>query len=110
VLRRREGFGEVFALGALGCFAEDELEAMLCGTGERWTVDKLAETIKCDHGCARGWGPALPFPCHSAALRTIHMWALLWLICSFLKVEGHASGDTCELSRTLLKPWRLLPH
>ena len=34
--------------------AEDELEAMLCGTGERWTVHKLAETIKCDHGCALG--------------------------------------------------------
>ena len=46
----REGFAQVFSLGALACFAEDELEAMLCGTGEKWTVEKLAETIKCDHG------------------------------------------------------------
>ena len=42
----------MFALGALQCFHEDELEAMLCGVGEKWSVDKLAETIKCDHGCA----------------------------------------------------------
>jgi E3 ubiquitin-protein ligase TRIP12 len=48
----REGFNEVFALEALNCFYEDELEAMLCGVGEKWTVEKLAETIKCDHGCA----------------------------------------------------------
>jgi hypothetical protein len=48
----RSGFAEVFALGALQCFHEDELEAMLCGVGEKWSVDKLAETIKCDHGCA----------------------------------------------------------
>ena len=46
----REGFGEVFPLSALACFYEDEIEAMLCGSGERWTVESLAETIKFDHG------------------------------------------------------------
>ena len=49
---RRVGFTEVFALGALQCFHEDELEAMLCRVGKKWSVDKLAETIKRDHGCA----------------------------------------------------------
>lgn len=34
----------------LESFHEDELEAMLCGVGEKWTVGKLAESIKCDHG------------------------------------------------------------
>lgn len=41
----------MFSLEALQCFHEDELEAMLCGVGEKWSVSKLAETIKCDHGC-----------------------------------------------------------
>ena len=48
----REGFNEVFPLESLGCFFEDEVEAMLCGTGESWTADMLADTIKFDHGCA----------------------------------------------------------
>ena len=34
----------------LACFFEDEIEAMLCGAGESWTVEALAETIKFDHG------------------------------------------------------------
>lgn len=46
----RDGFKDVFPLEALNCFYEDELEAMLCGVGEKWTYEKLAETIKCDHG------------------------------------------------------------
>lgn len=41
----------MFSLSALECFYEDELEAMLCGVGEQWSVNKLAESIKCDHGC-----------------------------------------------------------
>ena len=35
----------------LKCFYEDELEAMLCGQGEKWTVEKLTEALKFDHGC-----------------------------------------------------------
>lgn len=45
----------MFSLDALQCFHEDELEAMLCGVGEKWSVSKLAETIKCDHGCAKSF-------------------------------------------------------
>lgn len=32
------------------CFHEDEIEAMLCGQGETWTVELLAEALKFDHG------------------------------------------------------------
>jgi E3 ubiquitin-protein ligase TRIP12 len=46
----REGFNEVFPLHTLSCFYEDEVEAMLCGTGEKWVVEGLADTIKFDHG------------------------------------------------------------
>eukprot|EP00891_Asterochloris_glomerata_P005589 jgi/Astpho2/5589/e_gw1.00079.2.1_t len=46
----RDGFNEVFSLSVLACFFEDEIEAMLCGAGESWTVEALAETIKFDHG------------------------------------------------------------
>lgn len=34
----REGFNEVFDLSTLGCFFEDELETLVCGSGEHWTV------------------------------------------------------------------------
>ncbi len=40
----------MFPMESLESFHEDELEAMLCGVGEKWTVGKLAESIKCDHG------------------------------------------------------------
>ncbi|KAK9803385.1 hypothetical protein WJX72_003423 [[Myrmecia] bisecta] len=46
----KEGFDEVFSFTTLECFYEDEIEAMLCGTGEAWSVEMLAETIKFDHG------------------------------------------------------------
>lgn len=39
-------------LDNLKCFYEDEVEAMLCGQGEQWTVEKLADALKFDHGCA----------------------------------------------------------
>lgn len=51
----REGFGEVFPLECLKCFHEEEIEVLLCGTCERWTVPMLADTIKFDHGCALTW-------------------------------------------------------
>lgn len=34
----REGFSEVFDVDSLGCFFEDEIETLLCGSGEHWTV------------------------------------------------------------------------
>lgn len=46
----RSGFCEIFPLDCLRCFYEDEIEAMLCGTGESWTVEQLQDSIKFDHG------------------------------------------------------------
>lgn len=46
----RAGFNEVFPLDTLKCFFEDEIEAMMCGTGEKWSVEALTDTIKFDHG------------------------------------------------------------
>ncbi|GAX77476.1 hypothetical protein CEUSTIGMA_g4920.t1 [Chlamydomonas eustigma] len=46
----REGFSEVFDLKALDCFYEDEVETLLCGSGEHWTVQGLADSMKFDHG------------------------------------------------------------
>ncbi|GLI65665.1 hypothetical protein VaNZ11_009269, partial [Volvox africanus] len=46
----REGFNEVFNLSMLSLFHEDEIEVLLCGSGERWTLQVLAEGIKFDHG------------------------------------------------------------
>lgn len=48
----RDGFNTVFPLEHLKCLYEDEIETMLCGTREHWTVDMLADTIKFDHGYA----------------------------------------------------------
>lgn len=48
----RSGFGDVFPLATLAAFHEDELEAMLCGMGEAWSMETLADSIKFDHGCA----------------------------------------------------------
>ena len=52
----REGFNAVFPLEHLKCLYEDEIETMLCGTREQWTVDMLADTIKFDHGYVP-WNP-----------------------------------------------------
>ncbi|GFH15101.1 predicted protein, partial [Haematococcus lacustris] len=46
----QEGFNEVFLLASLDTFYEDEIETMLCGAGEHWTVQGLLEEIKFDHG------------------------------------------------------------
>ena len=48
----RSGFSDVFPLATLAAFHEDELEAMLCGMGEAWSMETLADSIKFDHGCA----------------------------------------------------------
>jgi len=54
----RSGFQEVFPLRHLSAFYEDEIEAMLCGTGEKWTVEQLGGCIKFDHGYGRDSAPA----------------------------------------------------
>ncbi|KAG2450258.1 hypothetical protein HYH02_004769 [Chlamydomonas schloesseri] len=46
----REGFNEVFSLSTVSIFNEDEIEVLLCGSGERWTLQALSEAIKFDHG------------------------------------------------------------
>lgn len=46
----REGFNEVFDLHLLDCFYEEEIETLLCGAGEKWSVAQLADSIKFDHG------------------------------------------------------------
>jgi E3 ubiquitin-protein ligase TRIP12 len=40
----------VFDLKSLDCFYEDEVETLLCGSGEHWTVQGLADSLKFDHG------------------------------------------------------------
>jgi E3 ubiquitin-protein ligase TRIP12 len=46
----RTGFNAIFSLSSLEPFYEDEIEAMLCGTGEAWTAEGLSAVIKFDHG------------------------------------------------------------
>jgi E3 ubiquitin-protein ligase TRIP12 len=46
----RTGFAEVCAPGSLRLFSPSELEALLCGAGERWTPDLLAQCLRFDHG------------------------------------------------------------
>lgn len=46
----RTGFSAIFSLSSLEPFYEDEIEAMLCGTGEAWTAEGLSAVIKFDHG------------------------------------------------------------
>jgi len=46
----RTGFNAIFSLSSLEYFYEDEIEAMLCGTGEAWTAEGLSAVIKFDHG------------------------------------------------------------
>lgn len=42
----------MFPLETLTCFYDEELETLLCGTCESWTVEMLADIIKFDHGWA----------------------------------------------------------
>jgi len=46
----REGFEEVLPLEVLDCFYEDEMDVLLRGVQEPWTVQKLADCVKCNHG------------------------------------------------------------
>lgn len=49
------------ALRSLECFFEDEIEAMLCGSGESWTVQSLSDGIKFDHGYTLASSPVKCF-------------------------------------------------
>ena len=62
---RRAGFNEVFPLSSLACFYEDEIEAILCGASEVWSVDLLADIIKFDHGWVHSCMPT-PRACWSS--------------------------------------------
>ncbi len=46
----RAGLEEVFPLARLKMFSESELDAIICGEGERWTPEMLTECITFDHG------------------------------------------------------------
>jgi E3 ubiquitin-protein ligase TRIP12 len=46
----RAGLGEVCAPQSLRLFSPAELEALLCGCGEKWTPVLLAECLRFDHG------------------------------------------------------------
>jgi hypothetical protein len=41
---------QVFSLQTLEVFREDEMEALLCGAGEHWSPQQLADSMKFDHG------------------------------------------------------------
>lgn len=43
---------------ALEAFADEELEALVCGAGERWTPQSLAESVRFDHGYTSASAPA----------------------------------------------------
>lgn len=44
------GFQQVFPLMAIRLFGEEELERLICGCGEKWTLESLKDNIKFDHG------------------------------------------------------------
>ena len=44
-------------LATLRVFGEEEVEALLCGQGEKWELDTLRESIKFDHGYAPTLNP-----------------------------------------------------
>jgi hypothetical protein len=41
---------QVFSMSALEVFRDDEMEVLLCGAGEHWTPQQLADSMKFDHG------------------------------------------------------------
>jgi E3 ubiquitin-protein ligase TRIP12 len=44
------GVLQVFSMSALEVFRDDEMEVLLCGAGEHWTPQQLADSMKFDHG------------------------------------------------------------
>lgn len=67
----RAGFEAIFPLDHLSSFYEDEIEAMLCGSGEKWTIDKLSTVIKFDHGYTRSSPPVIALLEVLAELETV---------------------------------------
>jgi HECT-domain (ubiquitin-transferase) len=53
----RAGFEEVFPLHSLNAFYEDEIEAMLCGTGAALIPDTAASTMT---GAMNMFSPPVP--------------------------------------------------
>jgi len=41
---------QAFSLSTLEVFREDEMELLLCGAGEHWSPQQLADSMKFDHG------------------------------------------------------------
>lgn len=41
---------QVFSMSALEVFRDDEMEVLLCGAGEHWTPQQLADSMRFDHG------------------------------------------------------------
>lgn len=68
---------QVFSLDTLAVFREDEMEALLCGAGEHWSPQQLADSMKFDHGYTSqsvpvrwargGWGHAPAWVCNVCA-------------------------------------------
>uniref|UniRef100_A0A5B6YR81 HECT-type E3 ubiquitin transferase n=1 Tax=Davidia involucrata TaxID=16924 RepID=A0A5B6YR81_DAVIN len=46
----KSGFNQVFPIKHLQVFTEEELERLLCGEREFWTLNELLDHIKFDHG------------------------------------------------------------
>ena len=46
----KEGFEGVFPLRNLAIFKMDEIDTLICGQAEKWTVEMLSECLKFDHG------------------------------------------------------------
>merc|ERR1712118_287343 len=49
-MKFREGFEDVFPLATLAIFKTDEIDVLVCGQTEKWTVEMLSECLKFDHG------------------------------------------------------------
>ena len=68
----RAGLEEVFPLARLKMFSESELDAIICGEGERWTPEMLTECITFDHGYNTHLRPSRTFATSSVASTAIN--------------------------------------
>jgi hypothetical protein len=73
---------QVFSMSALEVFRDDEMEVLLCGAGEHWTPQQLADSMKFDHGYT---AQSTPVRCAAQAgawhgttcLTALHRWQRL---------------------------------
>ena len=56
-----EGFNNVIPIDVLAPFSDHEIDLLLCGTHESWTVEMLADSIKFDHGYTSASPPIRQF-------------------------------------------------